>query len=81
MQRIRRRTQTQFDAAVIDFEALSADLARHLPNHDAQRITQLTSLIATAAMIESESLRLHLADVAAITLQAEATVQLIEESS
>ena len=75
------KTRAQVDAAALDYAALSADLARHFPSRTPEQITRLTSIVATSAMIESESLTLHLMDMAAITLQAESAVADVKDQT
>jgi hypothetical protein len=74
MRRIRTLTAQQIEAASVDFAELSASLARFYPSKSEEKRTQLASLVAAAAMLESESLLTHAVDTIAILVQAEAHV-------
>lgn len=72
MRRIRSLTSHQLEALSVDFPSLSAAIASHYPQKSEMAVAQLTSLLAAAAMLESESLLTHAMDTVAIIVQAEA---------
>lgn len=75
MNRVRKQTQAQIEAAGLNMDLLQAQLGAHLPSRNTEYIARLSALVATAAMIESDSLVLHVIDSAALALQAETSIQ------
>lgn len=57
------------------YDALCAALATFFPDRTPQHMQQIAAIATGMALIESESLRVHLFDNAAILMQAEAQVR------